>query len=69
MKLHVIADNGCSGGTCPTAYLTDRGTAVVQGYLVNDPDALAQLGLPAGETAVEVPVGLLVEAAQRVAGV
>jgi hypothetical protein len=69
MKHRLIADNGCTGGTCPTAYLTDRGTAVVQGYVVDDPEALAALGLPAGETAVEVPVELLVEAAQPVAGV
>lgn len=68
MKLRMIADNGCSGGTCPTAYLTDRGTAVVQGYVVHDADALAQLGLPKGETVVEVPVGLLIEAARQVAG-
>ena len=68
MKLRLIADNGCSGGTCPTAYLTDQGTAVIQGYVVDDPAALAQLGLPAGETAVEVPVELLVEAARKAAG-
>lgn len=69
MKLSVIADNGCRDGTCPTAFLTDRGSAVIQGYVVDDPEALAQLGLPAGEAAVEVPVELLVEAAQRAGGV
>jgi hypothetical protein len=67
MKLHLIADNGCTGGTCPTAYLTDRGTAVVQGYAVDDPEVLAQLGLPAGENAVEVPVELLIEAVRNAA--
>jgi hypothetical protein len=65
MKLRLIADNGCTGGTCPTAYLTEKGTAVVQGYAVDDPEVLAQLGLPAGETAVEVPVELLVEAVRN----
>lgn len=27
--------------TCPTLYRTDRGTAVVQGYLVTDPKLLS----------------------------
>lgn len=48
--------------TCPTMYATDRGTFVVQGWVVTDPDALAQLaerGLPATETAVEVPRELI----------
>jgi hypothetical protein len=69
MKLRLIANNGCSGGTCPTTYLTDRGTAIVQGYLVNDPDTMAELQLPPGETAVEVPVELLLEAARSVRAV
>lgn len=47
--------------TCPTLYRTDRGTAVVQGYRVLDPEALAALGLPANETAVEVPLSLLLD--------
>ena len=49
-------------GTCPTLYSTDRGTFVVQGDKVTDPEALAALrerGLPAHETAVEIPAGLL----------
>lgn len=43
---------------CPTLYWTDRGTAVVQGYLVIDPEALGAPALAAGETAVEVPLVL-----------
>jgi len=50
---------GCSGGTCPTIYATDRGTVVVQGERVTDHDALAAMDLPAHETAVEVPAWLL----------
>ena len=49
-------------GTCPTLYSTDRGTFVVQGYKVTDPEALAALrerGLPEHETAVEIPAALL----------
>jgi len=47
----------CGGGDCPTVYETDRGTVVVQGYVV-EPTA-AGLTLPAGEQLVEVPRELL----------
>jgi hypothetical protein len=57
MRLHKIG--GCDDGTCPALYATDRGTYVVQGSIVTDPDALATLNLPAHETAVEVPADLL----------
>lgn len=39
----------------PTVYRTDRGTWVVQGWIVNDPEDLAQMDIPAGEGAVEIP--------------
>jgi hypothetical protein len=39
----------------PTVYRSDRGTWVVQGWAVTDAEALAQLELPEGETAVEIP--------------
>lgn len=51
-----------TGGSCPNLYATDRGTFVVQGYRVDDPDALTVLrdrGLPDTETVVEVPAALL----------
>ena len=57
MKLRKLA--GCSGGTCPTVYGTDRGTYVVQGARVTDPEALAAMELPEHETLVEVPAELL----------
>jgi hypothetical protein len=60
MKLTRVAD-GCAGGTCPTLYETDRGTYVVQGYVVADEEALGTLGLPPGESAVEIPAALLNE--------
>src|SRR5258708_40139684 len=49
-----------SDGDCPTLYLTDRDTYVVQGYQVTDPEALAELRdvLP-GETFVEIPRELI----------
>lgn len=44
--------------SCPSLYRTDRGTAVVQGYVVIDPEVLGAPILAAGETAVEVPFAL-----------
>jgi hypothetical protein len=39
----------------PTLYRTDRGTWVVQGWAVTDPDVLAEMNMPAGEIACEIP--------------
>jgi len=49
--------NGCSSGECPTVYVTDRDTAVVQGYLLR-PEA-AGVSVPDGESLVEIPLDLL----------
>jgi hypothetical protein len=59
MKLEFLGTTSESGG-CPTLYATDRGTYVVQGDAVTDPEALAALRdvLP-GETFVEIPRELL----------
>jgi hypothetical protein len=57
MKLTRIR-GACRDDTCPTLYATDRGTFVVQGYVVNDTDVT----LPEGEALVEVPAELLREA-------
>jgi hypothetical protein len=43
----------------PTVYRTDRGSWVVQGWVVTDADALASMNIPVGETAVEIPDRLL----------
>ena len=41
---------------CPTLYATDRGTYVVQGWTVTDPEALADLhNVLEGESFVEIP--------------
>jgi hypothetical protein len=53
-----------SDGDCPTVYETDRGTYLVQGDIVTDPEALAALrshkgGLPDHETVVEIPAELV----------
>ncbi|MFI8371171.1 hypothetical protein [Streptomyces sp. NPDC085466] len=55
-------DPDCKNGTCPTLWArTETGDYVVQGYVVTDPAELAQLDLPAGETAVRVPAAVLEE--------
>ncbi|MFF5992566.1 hypothetical protein [Prauserella flavalba] len=51
-------------GNCPTAYATDRDTYLVQGAIVTDPEALAELrkrgnGIPDYETVVEIPKELV----------
>jgi hypothetical protein len=62
MELKRLAGGGCQyGDQCPTVYVADDGTAVVQGYLRDD------LDIPAGEGLVAIPIALLVEAAQQVA--
>lgn len=43
----------------PTVYRTDRGSWVVQGWEVTDPEALAEMDIPAGETVVEIPDRML----------
>lgn len=61
MKLTFLGTPSKNGG-CPTAYMTDRNTVVVQGARVIDDQALAALrsrGLPDHETAVEIPMSLL----------
>lgn len=47
-------------GQCPTLYATDRGTYVVQGNILTDAEALADLRhVLAGEAFVEIPKELL----------
>jgi len=56
MKLTLIAgDPDSVPDNSPTLYKTDRGSWVVQGWVVTDPEALAALKLPEGETVVEIP--------------
>lgn len=47
-------------GKCEALYVTDRGTFVVQGKVVTDAQAIADLrDVGAGESYVEVPVDVL----------
>jgi hypothetical protein len=51
MELTLVAgDPESAPKNSPTLYKTDRGSWVVQGWVVSDPDALATLNLPDGET-------------------
>jgi hypothetical protein len=43
----------------PRVWATDRGTLVVQGYRVEDAEALAKMNIPGHETCVEIPRSLL----------
>jgi hypothetical protein len=51
----VAKDPGSEPSGSPTLYRTDRGSWVVQGWVVTDEKALAAMGIPAGETCVEIP--------------
>ncbi|MEU3567758.1 hypothetical protein AB0E96_04885 [Kitasatospora sp. NPDC036755] len=63
MKLTEL-DSSCDNGPCPTIYATDTGELVVQGFRVEDPEALATMRLPEAETAVRIPIDLLVRVAR-----
>ncbi len=43
----------------PTLYKTDRGSWLVQGFVVADAEALAQMDIPEGESVVEIPDRML----------
>ncbi|MFE3757461.1 hypothetical protein ACFXO9_24410 [Nocardia tengchongensis] len=56
MRLTFIAKDPASNPTgSPTLYRTDRGSWIVQGWEVPDPETLAQMNIPAGESCVEIP--------------
>jgi hypothetical protein len=60
MRLTFIGKDPDSNPTgSPTVYRTDRGSWVVQGWVVTDPQALTQMDIPDGETAVEIPDRML----------
>jgi hypothetical protein len=63
-KVHLELVAGCAGGECPTIYMSDRGTLVLQGYIFDPATAGAEI--PAGEQMIEVPVELLANYARRI---
>jgi RNase P/RNase MRP subunit p29 len=58
MQLEQISGPHCVGKSCPTIYKSDRGTIVVQGYVVDEPHNAV---LAANESLVEIPAALLAE--------
>jgi hypothetical protein len=57
-------DNCPDGRTCPAVHQTDRDTLMIVGSVVTDPEALAQMAIGPGETAIEVPLSLVPEVAR-----
>jgi hypothetical protein len=59
MKLQLLGTSSGRNG-CPALYATDRGTYVVQGKLITDPEAIASLvDVRDDEFYVEIPRDLL----------
>jgi hypothetical protein len=61
--LEVLAGQ-CTGGTCPTVYRRDSHSVVVQGYALTG--KAAGVDLPDGEHLVEIPVDVLLAAADKI---
>ncbi|CAL9520187.1 hypothetical protein SUDANB171_03805 [Streptomyces sp. enrichment culture] len=60
MLRKLSGNTDCVEGSCPTLWGTEDGNVyVLQGYVITDPQWLAQLGLPEGEAAVKVPAAVL----------
>ena len=55
MELTRIAGGDCGRDDCPTVFTTDKGTIVVQGYIVPKKT-------PESEAAVEIPMAIFREA-------
>lgn len=60
MRLTNLLAHDCpTGGTCPRIIDTDGDDVIVQGATVTDPDLLAELDMPAHESAVRAPRTLI----------
>ena len=56
MELTFVAkDPNSEPNGSPTLYRTDRGSWVVQGWVVTDPAVLTAMDIPIGESCVEIP--------------
>jgi hypothetical protein len=59
MRVKFLGTDSHNGGS-PTLFRTDRGTLVARGYVITDPEALADLGeVPTGEADIEFPAEML----------
>lgn len=60
MRLTFVGkDPGSNPAGSPTVYRTDRDTWIVQGWAVEDNEALSQMDIPEGESSVEIPDRLI----------
>lgn len=63
--LNHLAKDGLSGNVVNQVYpivcITESGTYVLRGKRVTDGKALAQMSIPAHETAIEIPRNVMVE--------
>ena len=65
MKLTELATT-CEEGPCPTVWaVEDTGDVIVQGFKVSDVEALEAMQLPGTETAVRIPMALLLRVARE----
>ena len=56
MRLTLVArDPQSHPNNSPTLYRTDRSSWIVQGWVVDDAEALDQMTIPAGENCTEIP--------------
>ena len=56
MRITLIGKDPESNPTgSATVYRTDQETWIVQGWVMTDPEVLAQMNIPEGETVVEIP--------------
>lgn len=56
-------NSACAAASCPSVFETDRGTLILVGAEVNVKDAPEEIRnkIGAGETAIEIPKGLITE--------
>ncbi|MBB5933764.1 hypothetical protein [Streptomyces zagrosensis] len=65
MKLTQLASE-CDAGPCPTVWAIEGAESVlVQGFKVDDAEALTTMQLPNNETAVRIPMSLLLRVARE----
>jgi hypothetical protein len=55
LATHVAKDPNSNPTNSPTLYRTDRGSWLLHGFVVTDPEALTEMDIPEGESVVEIP--------------
>ena len=60
MRIQFVGKDPESNPTgSPTVYRTDRESWIIQGWVIDDPEVLAEMSIPEGESAVEIPDRML----------